>query len=60
MEEYIIIRFNNNHLKYIKIENETSLIKIYNLFKNKFPKEPVTDIEYFYYGCYYNIFEKKF
>ena len=61
MEEYIITKLNDYDLKYIKIENETSLTKIYNLFKNifknKISEEPTTGIEYYYYGIYYDYFD---
>jgi len=64
MEEYIITKLNHYKLKYMKIENENSLEKIYNLFKNIFKnnifEEPSTDIEYFYYGVYYKIIEENY
>ena len=52
MEEYIINILEKYDLKYVKIENEKSLEKIYNLFKNIF-EEPSTVIEYLYCGVYY-------
>ena len=64
MEKYIITELNKYNLKYVKIENENSLEKIYNLFKNIFKnnifKEPSTDIEYCYYGVYYRHIKENF
>ena len=64
MEKYIITKLNNSHLNYVKIENENSLEKIYNLFKNIFKnnifEEPSTDIEYYYYGVYYRHIKKNY
>jgi len=64
MEKLFITELNKYNLKYVKIENENSLEKIYNLFKNIFKnifnEEPTTDIEYFYYGVYYQYTEKNY
>jgi len=60
MEEHIITELNKYNLKYIKIKNETSLTKIYNLFKSNIFEESSTDIEYFYYGAYYQYTEKNY
>ena len=60
MEEYITTELNNYNLIYLKIENENSLEKIYNLFKNNIFEEPSTDIEYLYYGAYYKNNEKNY
>ena len=61
MEKLFITELNNYNLNYyVKIENENSLEKIYNLFKSNIFEEPSTDIEYFYYGIYYQYFEKNY
>jgi len=60
MEEHFITKLKQNYLKYIKIENETSLEKIYNLFINNIFEEPSKDIEYLYYGVYYQKIEKNY
>jgi len=64
MEELFISELNKYNLIYLKIENENSLEKIYNLFKNIFKnnifEEPSTDIEYFYYGVYYETIGKNY
>jgi len=60
MEEHFITTLKQYYLNYVKIENENSLEKIYNLFKNNIFKEPSTDIEYFYYGVYYQYTEKNY
>jgi len=59
MEEYIINILEKYDLKYVKIENEKSLEKIYNLFKNIF-EEPSTVIEYLYCGVYYENVEENY
>jgi len=60
MEEYIINILEKYDLKYVKIENENSLEKIYNLFKNNIFEEPSTDVEYYYYGNYYDEIEENY
>jgi len=60
MEKLFITELNKYNLKYIKIKNETSLTKIYNLFKSNIFEESSTDIEYFYYGVYYDEIEKNY
>jgi len=60
MEELLITELKNYGLIYLKIENENSLEKIYNLFKSNIFEEPSTDVEYLYYGAYYKNNEKKF
>jgi len=54
MEEYIINILEKYDLKYVKIENNNSLAKIYNLFKSNIFEEPSTVIEYLYCGVYYD------
>ncbi len=49
--------FKNRGRIYIKIDDEISLNKIYELFINKVMFEPINDIETFYLGRYYHIFE---
>ena len=60
MEEYIINILEKYDLKYVKIENNNSLTKIYNLFKSNIFEEPSTDIEYYYYAIYYQYTEKNY
>jgi len=60
MEEYIITKLNKYNSKCVKIENENSLEKIYNLFKSNIYEEPSTDVEYLYYGVYYQYTEKNY
>lgn len=43
----------NFRVSYIPIESETSLDRIYQLFVNKQFTEPENDIEYNYYGLYF-------
>jgi len=60
MEELLITELKNYNLIYLKIENENSLEKIYNLFKSNIYEEPSTDVEYLYYGAYYKNIEKNY
>jgi tetratricopeptide (TPR) repeat protein len=55
MEEYITKEIRKDNISYIKIKNQDSLTKIYNLFKYKIFTEPTNEIEYLYYGVYYKI-----
>lgn len=49
IEEYL----KKYNYKYIRINNELSLKKIYELFINNKLEEPINSIEYLYYGVYY-------
>jgi len=60
MEKLFITILEQNYLNYVKIENENSLEKIYNLFKKNIFKEPSADIEYYYHGLYYQYTEENY
>ena len=47
-------------LEYIRIENDSSLEKIYHLFLNKKIFDPLSSIELFYLGVYYFEIEKDY
>ncbi|GAG60807.1 unnamed protein product [marine sediment metagenome] len=62
MEEYIITILEEGYLRfnYIKIENNNSLKKIYNLFKNNISEKPSISIECYYYGVYYRYIKNNY
>ena len=62
MEKELTENLKKNGSKYVKIENEASLLKIYNLFCHNIFIEPdfSDSLELFYYGYYYKNLEKNY
>ena len=55
MEKFIISYLNNTYFSYIKINDELSIKKIYDMFDLGIIPNCVSDIEYMYTGIYYQI-----
>ena len=53
LEDQIINYFESKKEVYVKIDDEASIIKIYNLLINKILFEPTSELEFYYLGYYY-------
>lgn len=60
MEDILISFLLEHNYKYIKLSSEKELKKVYNLLINDHYEEPETEIEYLYYGIYYQLKGNKY